>query len=53
MSVSLEHKVFKFLEDERSEGRQVLNQFLSVCNILMLLRKHLGMALEKGGVIAR
>jgi len=37
----------EFPEDERSEGKSVSNQLLSVCNI-MLPYQHLGVGLEEG-----
>jgi len=36
----------EFLKDERSEGRYVSNQLVSVCNIVLC--QHLGMAPEEG-----
>ena len=35
LSVNIDHKVFEFLEDERREGRLVLNQLLLVCQHLL------------------
>ena len=45
LSVDLDHE---FLEDERSKGRSVSNQLLSVCNNYMFLCQPLGVAPEEG-----